>query len=315
MRTETITFGSRGSALARRQTDIVAGALQKAFPHLTINITILSTRGDRELSKALPQIGGKGLFTAELEAALRRGEIDLAVHSLKDLPVEDVPDLTIGAILSREHPGDVLVSRAGYTLTTLPAEATVGTSSLRRGAQLRAIHPRLKILPVRGNIDTRLAKAMADDGPYDAIILAAAGLNRLGLDEYISQYIPYELMLPAPGQGAIAVQCRADDQVILNQLAQIDHFSTRQAVQSERSYLSALNAGCSLPVAALGTVEGETLILRGVVASLDGGQVVRVHQHGSATEAELIGRELAQKALAEGAQTILEEVHVADTPR
>ena len=313
--TSTITFGSRGSALARRQTALVAEMLQKTSPQVITRTVILSTQGDRELTKALPQIGGKGLFTAELEAALRRGEIDLAVHSLKDLPVEETPDLIIGAILPREEPGDVLISRAGYTLAALPPRASVGSSSLRRAAQLRIIQPELQILPLRGNIDTRLAKALAEDGAYDAIVLAAAGLNRLGLERHISQYIPYELMLPAPGQGAIAVQCRANDRAILDQLAQIDHFPTRQAVLAERSFLSALGAGCSLPVAALGRVEGDALTLQGLVASLDGRQVVRVNQQGLANQPEPAGRELAQKALAHGAQAILEASRVVSPAR
>ncbi|MFQ5577340.1 MAG: hydroxymethylbilane synthase [Anaerolineae bacterium] len=303
--THSFTFGTRGSALARRQTDTVADRLRDAFPQAAIAVTVFSTRGDRELDKPLPQIGGKGLFTAELEAALRDGRIDLAVHSLKDLPTEDAPGLTIGAVLPREDPADVLVSRSGYTLETLPAGATVGTSSLRRAAQLLAHRPDLRILPLRGNVDTRLKKALDPAGPYNAIILAAAGLNRMRISDHGGQQIPFAVMLPAPGQGAVAVQCRAGDEPTLRCLARLDHLPTRQAVTAERAFLAGLGGGCSVPVGALGAVNGETLILHGVVASVDGTQVVRLREQGSPHEAEATGRRLAQRALAQGAAAIL----------
>ena len=309
MTNQSLTFGTRGSALARRQTEMVAQALQAAHPNLTTHTQIFTTKGDRELSKPLPQIGGKGLFTAELEAALREGRIDLAVHSLKDLPIEDAPGLTIGAILAREDPADVLVSRAEYTVETLPANATVGTSSLRRAAQLLAVRSDLRIQPIRGNIDTRIAKALADDGPYDAILLAAAGLNRMHLTAHISQRLPFGVMLPAPAQGAVAVQCRADDVTTCDILVQIDHTATRQAVSAERAFLATLGGGCSLPVAALGTIDGAQLCLEGSVASLDGQAVVRVQKTGLAAKPEAVGQALAQAVLVEGAQVILESLH------
>ncbi|RME50729.1 MAG: hydroxymethylbilane synthase, partial [Caldilineae bacterium] len=277
----SFTFGTRGSALARRQTDTVAEQLRAAFPQATIAVTVFSTRGDRELDKPLPQIGGKGLFTAELEAALREGRIDLAVHSLKDLPTEDAPGLTIGAILPRQNPADVLISRDGYTLKTLPAGATVGTSSLRRAAQLLAHRPDLRILPLRGNVDTRLKKALDPAGPYDAILLAAAGLNRMGLARHGGQQIPFAVMLPAPGQGAIAVQCRAGDETTLRALAHLDHLPTRQAVLAERAFLAGLGGGCSVPVGALGAVNGQTLTLHGVVAGVQGKPLIRLREEGS----------------------------------
>jgi hydroxymethylbilane synthase len=304
-----LTFGSRGSALARRQTEIVAERLQEVFADLTIQTTIFSTKGDKKLDKPLPEIGGKGLFTAELEAALLNDTIDLAVHSLKDLPIEDTPGLTIGAIPPREDPADALISRGGYTLDTLPRNAVVGTSSLRRAAQLLACRPDLEILPLRGNVDTRLRKAMDPDGPYDVIILAVAGLSRMGLTEHISQRLPFEVMLPAPGQGAIAVQCRADDKTAMSKVARLNHLHTQQAVLAERTFLAELGGGCSLPVGVLGQVDGNTLTLQGVVVSLDGKRVIRVSQQGAATEAQTIGRELAQQALAQGAHTLLEAVH------
>jgi hydroxymethylbilane synthase len=303
-----LVFGTRGSALARYQTNLVAEKLQNIFADLTILTSIFSTKGDKELNKPLPEIGGKGLFTAELEAALRDHTIDLAVHSLKDLPTENAPGLTIGAILPRENPADVLVSREAYTLDTLPQEATVGTSSLRRQAQLLAHRPDLNIIPLRGNVDTRLKKALNPNGPYHAIILAAAGLKRMGLEKHISQQIPFDLMLPAPGQGAIAVQCRADDEITLLKLAALDHLPTRQAVLAERTFLAGLGGGCSIPMGALGQVNGEILNLQGIVANLDGQRVIRANYDGLVSKAETIGRTLAQQALAEGAQEILEVV-------
>ncbi len=301
-------FGTRGSALARYQTNLVIARLQETFADLSIETIVFSTKGDRELSKPLPEIGGKGLFTAELESALRYGTIDLAVHSLKDLPTENAIGLTIGCILPRENPADVLISRDGYTLDTLPLKATVGTSSLRRAAQLLTHRPDLTILPLRGNVDTRLQKALNPDGTYQAIVLAAAGLNRLELNQpsaRLSQ-LSFEVMLPAPGQGAIAVQCRADDSSILSKLAYLNHFPTQQAVLAERTFLAELGGGCSVPVGALGQIAGDRLTLHGVVTSLDGQQVIRVKQHGAVKEAHIIGQELARQALAQGAQAILE---------
>lgn len=308
MTTQALNVGTRRSALARYQTGLVAERLQAIFPDLRTETIVYSTRGDKELARPLPEIGGKGLFTAELEAALRAGEIDLAVHSLKDLPTDDPPGLILGAILPREDPADVLVSRRGYTLAGLPPNAVVGTSSLRRAAQLLAHRPDLEIVSLRGNVETRVGQALDPAGPYDAIVLAAAGLQRMGLTGHISQTLPFETMLPAPGQGAIAVQCRAGDRATLRRLAQVDHRPTRQAVTAERAFLAELQAGCSLPVGALARVDGEGLSIRGVVISLDGRRVVRVEQQGAAAEAEAVGRALARQALAQGAGAILEVI-------
>ncbi len=302
---ETITFGTRGSALARRQTETVAQLLHQHFPHLKIETTIFTTRGDKELSKPLPEIGGKGLFTAELESALRSGEIDLAVHSLKDLPTEDPPGLTIGAVLPRENPADVLVSRAGFTLANLPYGATVGTSSLRRAAQLLAHRPDLQIISLRGNVDTRIKKALNPDGDYDAIVLAAAGLNRMGLTAHISQVLPFDVMLPAPGQGAVAVQCRIDDTDTRRLLAKIHHSPTLAAVTAERAFLAGLGGGCSIPVGALATQNNGTLTVRGMVAATDGSRLIRVSHRGATADAAQLGVALAQMALEKGAADIL----------
>jgi hydroxymethylbilane synthase len=304
-----LIFGTRGSALARYQTNLVEGMLRAYFPDLTTQTIIFSTKGDQELNKPLPEIGGKGLFTAELEAALRGRSIDLAVHSLKDLPTEDSAGLTIGAMLPRENPADVLVSRAGFTLDALPPGATVGTSSLRRQAQLLAHRPDLNIISLRGNVDTRLKKALDPHGPYDAIILAAAGLQRMGLAGHITQQLSFPVMLPAPGQGAIAVQCRADDAATLEKLAQLNHPSTQQAVLAERAFLADLGGGCSIPVGALGKVDNELLHLEGMVASPTGQPLLRVTHTGPAANAIQVGQTLAERALLQGAREILEAVH------
>lgn len=301
----SLTFGTRGSALARWQTDMVAGKLQALFPSLPIEKIIFTTRGDKELSKPLPEIGGKGLFTAELEAALRSGEIDLAVHSLKDLPTEDPRGLTIGAVLPRENPADVLVSRAEFTLTNLPRGATVGTSSLRRAAQLLAQRPDLNIISLRGNVDTRIRKALDESGPYDAIVLAAAGLNRMGLSAHISQLLPFDVMLPAPGQGAVAVQCRIDDSETRRLLAKIHHPPTLAAVTAERAFLAGLGGGCSIPVGALATQAKDTLTVRGMVAATDGTRLIRISHSGAVADAAQLGAALAQMALEKGAADIL----------
>jgi len=309
MTNQHLIFGTRGSALARWQTNMVAGKLQALFPTLPIEKIIFTTRGDKELSKPLPEIGGKGLFTAELEAALHGSEIDLAVHSLKDLPTENPAGLTLGAILPRENPADVLVSRNGYTLDTLPQGATVGTSSLRRAAQLLAVRPDLRIESLRGNVDTRVRKALDENGPYDAIVLAAAGLNRMELAAHISQQLPFAVMLPAPGQGAVAVQCRADDADTLALLVKIHHRATEKSVTAELAFLAGLGGGCSVPVGALATVADGVLTLEGMVAAVDGSRMIRKTHSGPVSEAETIGQKLAEMALAEGAAEILAGVH------
>jgi hydroxymethylbilane synthase len=299
----TIRFGTRGSALARVQTSTVASALQQRFPELEVETEIISTRGDQDITSPLPEIGGKGLFTEELEAALRTGRIDLAVHSLKDLPVDDAPGLTIGACLPREDARDAVISRHDCGLEALAAGAVIGTSSLRRGAQIRAQFP-LTITSLRGNVDTRVAKGLDPDGPYDAIILAQAGLNRMGLDVQ-SRPIDMKIMLPAPGQGAVAVQCRADDEAVLEYLRPLNCTDTAAAVAAERQFLDALGAGCRLPVAAFAEIATGEMTINGLVASVDGTTVVRVTHSGDAADAAQVGQHLAQLALATGAAEIL----------
>jgi hydroxymethylbilane synthase len=300
-RARTITLGSRPSKLALWQTNAVLEQLRAAFPYLIFQVQTMVTEGDRVLDRPLPEIGGKGLFTAELESALRSGEIDLAVHSLKDLPVESVPGLCIGAVGKRANPQDVLVSATNQRLQDLARGARVGTSSLRREAQLRAVRQDLEILPLRGNVDTRIRKAR--QGDYDAIVLAAAGIERLGLADVISQYLPLEIMLPAPGQGAMVIQCRADDQVLLTMLQSIHDEPTHRAVTAERSFLSALGGGCSAPVAAFAEAASKNLRLKGLVASVDGKQVIRVTGDGDGPLE--LGQRLARQAIEQGAGALL----------
>ncbi len=296
-----LTFATRPSALARWQTQWVIQALQNTWPGLECTDKVITTQGDRILDRPLPEIGGKGLFTQELEFELHAGSVHAAVHSLKDLPVENPPELVIGAIPERGEVRDALVSARGYSLHSLPEGARVGTSSLRRAAQLLAIRPDLRIEPLRGNVDTRLRKA--EQGLYDAILLAGAGLIRLGYTDHITQWLPLEVMLPAPGQGALAVQCRESDTNTLGLMAAIDHSPSRLAVSAERAFLEGLGGGCSLPVAAHAELRDGKLHLVGRVASLDGNRVIDCQAIGDDPHA--VGRECAQLALVQGAGELL----------
>lgn len=309
---KTIRIGTRGSALARWQSDYVAELLKTAYPDLDIEIVVISTRGDRVLDTPLPLIGGKGLFTAELEAALHSGEIDLAVHSLKDLPTEDPEGLTIGAVPERAPVNDVLVSRDGKRLADLQHNAVIGTSSRRRAAQLKKLRPDLEIIDIRGNVPTRIDKTRAADGPYDATILASAGLTRLSLLDESMEILPTDTMLPAPGQGALGVQCR-DDADSLALLAPLNHHETRLAVEAERGFLAGLGGGCSIPVAAHGQIMGDLLSVSGRVSSVDGSKQVDLHldvkaENLSYHEARKQGEQLAGAAMSQGAKEILEQV-------
>ena len=299
-------LGTRSSDLALWQTHHVGNLLQEAWSGMDVIVETISTRGDQILDTPLPLIGGKGLFTAELETALRGGRIDAAVHSLKDLPTETQAELTFGAIPERVNPADALVSRSGLTLGSLPLGATVGTSSRRRAAQLLSARPDLTIIDIRGNVPTRIRKALDPDGPYDAVVLAYAGLQRLGRLDVISQVLPLELMLSAPGQGALAVQCR-DEATSLDLLAPLDHMPTRAGTTAERAFLAGLGGGCALPIAAHAQFEGEAVRLQGRVAALDGSQQIDVEGGAPAGEAEELGIRLAGEALALGAARLLEE--------
>jgi hydroxymethylbilane synthase len=302
-RQAAVVLGTRASALARAQTDVVIGMLTGAWPDLACETRVIATAGDRseDSGRPLPEIGGKGLFTAELERALREGEIDLAVHSLKDLPTEDTEGVVVGAVTRREDVRDCLVARAGASLADLAEGAVVGTSSLRRAAQLRALRPDLEVRSIRGNVDTRIRKVA--DGEFDAALLAAAGVRRLGLEHAVTEWLPVETMLPAPGQGALAIQCRADDHALRALLATLDDPWARAETTAERAFLRCLGAGCAAPVAVLAEVTTTPRVrLQGLVSSVDGRQMVRVDGEG---EPHVLGDELAQRALADGADLIL----------
>lgn len=315
-RPAAVILGTRASPLARTQTALVADLLRAAWPELRCEVRVLDTAGDRTQASGepLPEIGGKGLFTEELERALRDGEIDLAVHSLKDLPTEEAEGVVVAAVTAREDVRDCLVTQerlqqtvasgeADGSLAALSQGAVVGTSSLRRAAQLRAARPDLEIRSIRGNVDTRVRKVR--EGDFDATVLAAAGVRRLGLEEEVSEWLEPDAMLPAPGQGALAIQCRANDRV-LELVGAVDDPAARAETTAERSFLAALGAGCAAPVAALAVATETPLVrLQGLVASVDGGQMVRVHGEGDAL---VLGEQLALDALARGADRILAAV-------
>lgn len=303
-------MGTRGSTLALTQTNQVVDCLRAAHPNLEVTVTIVTTQGDQRPDVPLNDFGSVGAFTSTLETQLKAGAIDLAVHSYKDLPTQITPGAIVGAAPFRRNPADVLVSREGYTLETLPHGAKVGTCSSRRTAQLLHHRPDLQIIDVRGNVDTRINKALAKDSAYDAIVLAHAGLERLGRLDVISEILPFEIMLPAPAQAALAVQCR-DDAEWRTLLQPINDPSVEYAVAAERAFLSTLEAGCALPVAAHAVVEGKTLTLRGRVISPDGTQKIDVM--GSAPiegveSAQRLGNQLAEEANAQGAMQVLESM-------
>ncbi|HEY7028517.1 MAG TPA: hydroxymethylbilane synthase [Gemmatimonadales bacterium] len=298
-----IRLGTRASRLARVQTDLVRKALARLNQTIEFRSIEISTEGDRDLRTPLPEIGGKGVFTQELEQALRVGTIDLAVHSLKDVPVEPSPGLTLAAIGLREDPREVLISAEGWTLATLPAGARVGTCSTRRAAQLLVHRRDLQLAPLRGNVDTRVAKAQA--GEFDAIVIAAAGVHRLGLTSAITEYLPLEVMLPAPGQAALAVQCRADDSAMLELLSGFDDKVVRTATDAERGFLEGLGGGCAAPIAAFGRADETRIHLEGLVLSPDGQQQVRLVWEGAAVDGRRVGLVLAAEARAKGAEALL----------
>lgn len=310
--TRTIRIGSRKSQLALVQTHWVQEQLQLRFPDRTFEIETMATQGDKILDVALAKIGDKGLFTKELEVGMLQHEIDLAVHSLKDLPTQLPNGLILGVVTERENPADALVVHAKHQdkqIDTLPDGAIVGTSSLRRLAQLRHHFPHLAFKDIRGNLNTRLSKL--DAGEYDAIILAVAGLQRLGMSSRIHQVLPDEISLHAVGQGALGIECRADDTEVLSLLKAIEHIPTRDRALAERAFLRELEGGCQVPIGVNTQLDGDTLTLRGIVISVDGKKLVKDTVTGAANEAEKVGIELAQRLRQQGAQEILEEIFKA----
>ncbi|NJK51521.1 hydroxymethylbilane synthase [Candidatus Gracilibacteria bacterium] len=307
--TRTIRIGSRKSQLALVQTYWVQEELQKHYPNRQFDVETMSTQGDKILDVALAKIGDKGLFTKELEVGMIDKQIDLAVHSLKDLPTNLPEGLILGCVTERVDPADALVvneKNKDKQLDTLPEGAVIGTSSLRRLAQLRHHYPHLTFKDVRGNVNTRLSKL--DGGEYDAIILAVAGLQRLGMGDRIHQVIPAEISLHAVGQGALGIECRGDDAEVLEVLKVLEHPETRDRCYAERSFLRELEGGCQVPIGVNTKIEGDTLTLTGMVASLDGQRLIKDTISGKASDAEQLGRDLAIRVRNAGAGEILAEI-------
>ncbi len=295
-----LRLGTRASPLARWQADWVAGQLRQRG--VEVELVLISTQGD-VTTGPLGQIGGQGLFTKEIQRALLDEQIDLAVHSLKDLPTENVAGLSLAAVPERESIADVLVCNAAKSVAELPPNARVGTGSLRRRAQLLHQRPDLQMLEIRGNVDTRLRKL--DSGEYDALVLAQAGLHRLALDARIAGIIPLAVMLPAVGQGALGIETRADDVSARQLLAPLNHEPTQQSVVAERSLLAALRGGCLAPVGALGRLENGSLLLDGVVLSGDGRQRIAASASGPPSSAAKLGQQVAELLIAQGAEGLI----------
>ena len=302
-----LRVGTRESLLAMWQTNWVVEQLKEKHPEIKVEIVKIKTKGDKILDTALSKIGDKGLFTKELELAMLRDEIDIAVHSMKDMPTKLVKGLVIGAICKREHPGDVLVSSTGESLDELKTGAVIGTSSLRRRAQLMRYRPDLNIVPIRGNLNTRIDK-LKISGNFDAIVVAAAGVIRLGRKELIAQYIPPQICLPAVGQGAVGIEVREGDKKVMDIIKKIEHRDTALAVSAERALLERLEGGCQVPIGAFGVTVDRVLRLEAAVLSTDGKEMVRLDYTGDAKYPEEVGVRLAEELLERGAYEILSKI-------
>ena len=299
----SIIVGSRGSKLALLQTELVVQRLRESYHALEFHVKRIRTGGDRDHTTSLAQIGGRGIFVKELEEALLSGEIDVAVHSLKDMPTDLSAELKLAAVGMRIDARDAFLSKSGKPLSELPEGACVGTGSQRRAVQLKAFRPDIQIRPLRGNIDTRLSKLYS--GEFEGIIVAAAAMLRMGWEHRITEYLPIELFLPSAGQGALAVEIRALNQELSVLLSVVNDEPTWQSIQAERAFLSALGGGCRTPIAALGTVAANSLHLEGMVASADGSRTLRAAGDGSPADPEKIGRLLAERLLSLGAQELI----------
>lgn len=307
MKKNRITIGSRASALALWQTEFVMSELKKSHPGLEIEIKKIKTTGDKILDVALAKIGDKGLFVKEIEESLLRGEVDLAVHSMKDVPTNLPSGLCISAILEREDNHDVFISDSYDKLDELPRGASIGTSSLRRIAQLMCVRPDLNFTDLRGNLQTRLKKM--GELKLDGIILAAAGVKRLGYQDKIRQVIPYDLILPAVGQGSIGIEIKSDDPKTKKLIAPLNHENSHWAILSERALLRRLEGGCQVPIGSWGRMENGELVLSGIIASLDGRKLYRASSRGGQKDAEKIGIKVAEDLLSQGGDKILEEMY------
>ncbi len=307
MSQNVIRIATRKSPLAMWQAEFVKAELERIHSDLTVELLPMSTKGDVILDTPLAKVGGKGLFVKELEVAMLEDRADIAVHSMKDVPVDFPEGLGLQVICEREDPRDAFVSNTYKTIEELPQGAVVGTSSLRRQCQIRAARPDLVIKDLRGNVGTRLAKL--DSGDYDAIILAAAGLIRLKLDQRIASFISAEDSLPANGQGAVGIECRMNDERVKALLAPLEHLETRYRVFAERAMNMRLEGGCQVPIGAYAEIDGDSLHLRGLVGNPDGSQIIEGNVTGLKTDAVALGEQLAEDLLSRGAKTILDAVY------
>ena len=304
---DKVVIGTRGSMLALWQANWVKSLIEELNPSLKVDLMKIKTTGDIIQDVPLAQVGGKGLFVKEIEEAMLRGEIDLAVHSMKDVPTYLPGGLHLGCILKREDPRDAFISNKYESLASLPAGAKVGTSSLRRSCQIKAMRGDLDIISLRGNFDTRIRKM--DEGEFDAIILAAAGANRLGLADRVKEFISKETSLPAIAQGAVGIECRQDDEFINNLLTPLKHAESEICVTAERATLKKLEGGCQVPIAAHAQLDGDKLSMKGLVGSVEGDVILRAEKDGLAVDAEAIGIALAEDLLSKGADKILAEFY------
>ena len=303
----TLVLGTRGSKLALCQSEWFQSQVHEIAPEVRVTLKKIQTSGDKIIDVPLAKIGGKGLFVKEIEDALLAGDIDFAVHSMKDVPAQLPAGLDILCVPAREDARDALISRTGCSFQELPLEATIGTASLRRQAQLLQARPDLTITMLRGNLDTRLRKLK--DGQFDAIVLAAAGLHRLAWAETITEYLPPVLSLPAIGQGALGIEGRADDEFVRAILLRLNHQETQTTVTAERAFLQRLEGGCQVPIAAHATLSGERLVLEGLVASIDGKTIIRDQIAGTGQQAHALGVQLAERLLTRGGDKILREIY------
>jgi hydroxymethylbilane synthase len=301
-----LKIGTRASRLALWQAEWVKSELEKRYSGIEVSLVKIKTMGDKILDVPLARVGGKGLFVKEIEEAMLCGDIDIAVHSMKDVPTEFPDGLGIHCITEREDPRDALISRGG-SFASLPQGAKIGTSALRRQAQLLKVRPDLQMVVIRGNVETRMNKLETEG--LDGVILAAAGLKRLGFAERVSEYLPVTLSLPAIGQGALGIECRLDDEKVRDTIYFLNHEETSQAVRAERALLWRCEGGCQVPIAAHGEIQDGKLFLSGFVASVDGKQSVKGSISGPADQCEKLGISLAEKLLADGAREILSEVY------
>ncbi|MCD6153587.1 MAG: hydroxymethylbilane synthase [Syntrophobacterales bacterium] len=302
-----LKIGTRGSRLALRQANLVADQLKEKYPDLQTEIIAIKTKGDKLQDIVLVKIGGKGVFVKEIEEALLKEDIDIAVHSMKDVPVELPDDLEMGAVPEREDPRDAFVSKDNRKIEELRKGARIGTGSLRRTIQLQNLLPDVKIVPIRGNLDTRIKKIVTED--LDGVVVAAAGMRRMGLAKEISQYIPVEWMIPSAGQGTLGIEFRKDDEKSKNIVSFLNHADTVIELSAERTFLKHLGGGCQAPIGAFCKKQGDRLILRGLLGSVDGSVIISDEIRGSWKDSEEMGRTMAENILSRGGREILEEIY------